>query len=57
MGSDHSKKHMHWNGRVSLQTYTFPTMAFLPYHHEVKPAFESESGLQVHWFGRYAGYP
>lgn len=32
-------------------------MAFLPYHHAQKPAFESESGLQVHWFGRYAGYP
>lgn len=32
-------------------------MPFLPYHHEMQPAFESESGLQVHWFGRYAGFP
>ncbi len=47
----------HWNGRLISQTYTFPTMAFLPYHHEMKPAFESESSLQVHWFGRYAGFP
>ena len=30
-------------------------MPTLPYRHEMKPAFESESGLHVHWFGRYAG--
>ncbi|MDB6024681.1 MAG: hypothetical protein JWM68_904 [Verrucomicrobiales bacterium] len=32
-------------------------MAWLPYHHDWKLAFQTELGLRVHWFGRYAGYP
>lgn len=32
-------------------------MSRLPYHHDWKLAFQTELGLRVHWFGRYAGYP
>ncbi len=32
-------------------------MAYLPYHHDWKLAFEADPGLRVHWFGRYAGFP
>lgn len=32
-------------------------MAYLPYHHDWKLAFEADFGLRVHWFGRYAGFP
>ena len=28
-----------------------------PYHHDRPLLFEGSVGLQVHWFGRYAGYP
>jgi AraC-like DNA-binding protein len=31
-------------------------MSWLPYHHDWKLAFQTELGLRVHWFGRYAGY-
>jgi AraC-like DNA-binding protein len=32
-------------------------MAWLPYHHDWKLAYQSALGLRVHWFGRYGGYP
>ena len=32
-------------------------MAYLPYHHDWEPAYETDLGLRVHWFGRYAGFP
>lgn len=32
-------------------------MAFLPYHHDWKLAYETDLGLRVHWFGRYTGLP
>lgn len=31
-------------------------MSYLPYHHDWKLAFQIETGLRVHWCGRYAGY-
>ncbi len=31
-------------------------MSWLPYHHDWKLAFQTELGLRVHWFGRFAGY-
>ena len=31
-------------------------MAWLPYHHDWKLAYQSALGLRVHWFGRYGGY-
>ncbi len=37
--------------------HIFPEMAILPYNYDSKLAFQSEFGLRVHWFGRYAGYP
>ncbi|MEI6783266.1 MAG: AraC family transcriptional regulator [Verrucomicrobiota bacterium] len=32
-------------------------MAWLPYHHDWRLAYQFDVGLRVHWFGRYAGYP
>ncbi len=32
-------------------------MAWLPYHHDWRLAFQSAIGLRLHWFGRYAGKP
>lgn len=32
-------------------------MIGLPYHHDWKFVFQTELGLRVHYFGRYAGYP
>lgn len=32
-------------------------MAWLPYHHDWRLAYQLEVGLRVHWCGRYAGYP
>ncbi|MDB6124763.1 MAG: MmsAB operon regulatory protein [Pedosphaera sp.] len=32
-------------------------MSRLPYHHNWKFKYQTELGLRVHWFGRYAGYP
>jgi AraC-like DNA-binding protein len=32
-------------------------MTRLPYQHDSKLAYQSQFGLRVHWFGRYAGYP
>jgi hypothetical protein len=32
-------------------------MPWLPYQHDLKLAHQSQFGLRVHWFGRYAGYP
>ncbi len=45
------------NGLSGANTYLFPTMVYLPYHHDWKLAFETDLGLRVHWFGRYAGFP
>lgn len=32
-------------------------MAWLPYHHDWRLAYQTALGLRVHWFGRYAGTP
>lgn len=32
-------------------------MAWLPYHHDWRLAFQTSLGLRVHWFDRYAGAP
>lgn len=32
-------------------------MSWLPYHHDWKLAFQTNLGVRLHWFGRYAGYP
>lgn len=32
-------------------------MAWLPYHHDWRLAFQASIGLRLHWFGRYAGTP
>lgn len=32
-------------------------MAWLPYHHDWRLAYQTSLGLRVHWFGRYAGTP
>ena len=32
-------------------------MRWLPHHHEWPLLIEGSHGLQVHWFGRFAGYP
>jgi AraC-like DNA-binding protein len=32
-------------------------MPWLPYQHDLKLAHQSQFGLRVHWFGRYAGDP
>lgn len=32
-------------------------MPDLPYHHDWKLAFQTELGIRLHWFGRYAGFP
>jgi AraC-like DNA-binding protein len=31
-------------------------MSWLPYHHDWELAFQTQLGLRVHWFGRYAGF-
>jgi len=32
-------------------------MAWLPYHHDWRLAYQTTIGIRLHWFGRYAGTP
>jgi hypothetical protein len=54
---DYNRQAAFGNRLSGANTYLFPTMVYLPYHHDWKLAFETDLGLRVHWFGRYAGFP
>jgi AraC-like DNA-binding protein len=55
--TEYSREAALGNGLSESNSYLFPTMADLPYHHDWKFAYETDLGLRVHWFGRYAGFP
>lgn len=45
------------HGHCSPTPCTFSTMHWQPHHHEWPLLIDGGYGLQVHWFGRFAGYP